>query len=132
MPVPGRTTPCEHCPWRTSSMRGYLGADSAEHFYFASITAEGEMPCHEQVNYDDEDWQDTQLPDVDYCAGYLIYFRNHLKMPRRPSLLEAMERVKRSAAVFSWPEEYMRHHLPGASDADIKEAVRKATTYCPE
>jgi hypothetical protein len=113
-------------------VRGYLGADNAKHFYYASVTAENEMPCHEQIDYTDDDWKETQLPDVDLCAGNLIYFRNHMKTPRWPDLADAVKRVKKSTAVFSWPEEFMRHHMPKATDEEISEAARQAQFYVPE
>lgn len=126
-PSLGRTTPCAECPWRRTSRRGYLGNDSPIHFYWASITAEARMPCHEQIDYRDSDWQETQLPYVDLCAGVLIYFRNHMKGPRRPVIAMAVRAVKTSGAVFSWPVEFFRHHMPGEGDREIDEAVQKAT-----
>lgn len=129
MPVPGRTTPCAGCPWRTTSLRGYLGADDPVHFYWQSITVEGEMPCHEQVDYRDPDWVTTQLPGADYCAGMLIYYRNNLKWPRRPSVAEAVRLVRKSNAVFSWPWEFIRHHMPGASDEEVDAAWHRAQEF---
>jgi hypothetical protein len=126
-PSLGRTTPCARCPWRRTSMRGYLGADNPVHFYWQSITAEGMMPCHEQIDYSDPEWVDTQLPNVDLCAGTLIYFRNHHKGPRRHVLARAVDAVKSSSAVFSRPTEFFRHHMPKAAEDEIEEAVYKAT-----
>lgn len=132
MPVPGRTTPCQHCPWRKTSTRGYLGADEPRHFYYASVTAEQEMPCHEQIDYSDDDWQKTQLPGADLCAGYLIYFRNHMKIPRRASLAAAVRLVRQSAAVFSWAHEFLGHHMPEATEEEVSQAARQASFYIPE
>lgn len=126
-PSLGRTTPCQHCPWRKTSLRGYLGEDEPAHFYWQSVTQENPMPCHEQIDYTDPDWQATQLPHVDLCAGMLIYFRNHLKTPRYAPVAAAVRAVKRSAAVFTWPQEFMRHHMPRASEEEIATAARDAT-----
>lgn len=126
MPELGRTTPCSECPWRVTSKRGYLGDDNPEHFYRTSVTREGEMPCHEQIDYDDPEWKETQLPNVDLCAGNLIYFRNNYKGPRRPKLAAAVQAVKQSKAVFSWPWEFLAHHMPGATEQEVKEAVSRA------
>lgn len=127
MPELGRTTPCEKCPWRRTSVRGYLGADDPLHFYQASVTAEGDMPCHMAINYDDPDWLENQYPGADYCAGNLIYFRNHLQSPRREALAAAVARVKKSKAVFSWPSEWFRHHMPRATEKEIENAVRQSS-----
>jgi len=85
------------------------------------------MPCHEQLDYSDPDWVETQLPYVDLCAGTLIFFKNHLKFPRRPVLYDAVKAVRMSAAVFSHPVEFFRHHMPRAREVEIEEAVQKAT-----
>jgi hypothetical protein len=129
MPKLGRTTPCSECPWRVNSARGYLGTDNAAHFYWASITAESEMPCHEQVDYDDPDWQESQLPGADLCAGMLIHYVNTMKGPRRPSIAAAVKAVKASKAVFTWPWEFMAHHMPGASADAVKAAWQQAVVY---
>lgn len=127
MPELGRTTPCEKCPWRRTSLRGYLGADEPLHFYQQSVTGEGDMPCHMAIDYDDPDWLENQYPQADYCAGNLIYFRNHMKTPRREALAAAVARVKPSRAVFSWPSEWFRHHMPRAAEKEIENAVRQSS-----
>jgi len=124
MPVLGRTTPCAECPWLRRSMAGYLGADEPVHFYRESVTYEGLMPCHNEIDYDDPDWTETQLPDVSLCAGNLIYFRNNLKRPRRLELQAPFEAVRPSRHVFSWPEEFMAHH---AQQGEARELARQAS-----
>lgn len=131
MPKLGRTTPCEMCPWRVSAAPGYLGEDSPVHFYWASISAEQDMPCHEQIDYSEDDWKETQLPGADLCAGMLIHFKNSLKRPRRPEIAAAVEAVKESRAVFQWPWDFMKRHMPGATEAEIKEAWHRAGSPFP-
>lgn len=126
MPELGRTTPCAGCPWRVTSLRGYLGTDDPVHFYWQSVTAESAMPCHEQIDYGDPDWVRTQLPSADLCAGNLIHYRNTLKAPRRPSLMAAVRAVRESRAVFTWPWEFIGHHMPGASAQDVTIAWHRA------
>lgn len=126
MPKPGRTTPCAECPWRKTALRGYLGEDDPVHFYWQSVTAEGEMPCHEQIDYSDPDWVSTQLPGADFCAGNLIHYANALKVPRRPSVAAAVKAVKASKAVFTWPWEFIGHHMPGAAPGEVTAAWRRA------
>jgi hypothetical protein len=126
MPKLGRTTPCQGCPWRVTSLPGYLGDDDPVHFYWASVTTEGDMPCHEQIDYSDPAWEVTQLPSADLCAGMLIHYRNSLKVPRRRHLEVAVRAVKASAAVFSWPWEFMTHHMPGATAEQVKRAWQQA------
>lgn len=126
MPRLGRTTPCAGCPWRVTSLPGYLGADNVVHFYWQSVTAEGEMPCHEQIDYEDPGWKETQLPGADLCAGNLIHFKNTMKRPRRPSLAAAVDAVRTSAAVFTWPWQFIGHHMPGKGLEEVKRATQRA------
>jgi hypothetical protein len=112
MPKFGRKTPCAECPWLKRSQAGWLGDDTPLHFYRNSITAEAPMPCHTQIDYDDPDWKQTQLPNVDLCAGGLIHFKNQFKMPRRAELAESVRGVQPSAHVFTWPWEFFEHHAP--------------------
>jgi len=132
MPKLGRKTPCPGCPWLKISRRGYLGEDEPESFYRGAITNENDWPCHEQIDYADPEWLTTQLPDADLCAGQLIHFRNHLKMPRDPEMAEAVRAVKTSRHVFQQPEEFMRHHMPDADDDVIKRAAEDAMWSCPQ
>lgn len=129
VPEMGRETPCSDCPWRRKSIPGYLGVDNAAHFYWASVTAGIEMPCHKQIEYTDELWRQTQLPYVDLCAGNLIYLRNHLKRPRSDKMIDATEMVEKSDAVFQWAHEFIAHHMPGATEAEVKQAINAATSY---
>jgi hypothetical protein len=126
MPELGRTKPCAECPWLKCSARGYLGADDPEHFYRVSVPQESEMPCHMEIDYEDPDWQETQLPTVDLCAGNLIYLRNHMKKPRKRHLADAWEKVEKSPHVFSWAIEFFQHHLPFATSEEICETAKKA------
>ena len=130
MPKLGRKHPCAGCPWLRTSWPGYLGDDVPVHFYRMSVTCENDMPCHEQIDYSDPDWIENQFPSADRCAGNLIYFRNHLKSPRRPELDEAVRAVKPSPHVFQWAEEFMAHHAPG-EDAK-KLAYLAQLAYDPE
>ncbi len=124
MPELGRTKPCAHCPWLRTSAPGYLGADTPLHFYQASVSQEGEMPCHEQIDYGDPHWIENQLPHVDLCAGNLIYFNNYLKRPRNFKLAAACDDVGTSPHVFSRPEEYFAHHAPEEDPVEVSRRAR--------
>lgn len=123
MPKLGRKHPCSACPWLKKSAPGYLGVDTPEHFFRASVTQESEMPCHEQIDYSDPDWLKTQFPHVDFCAGNLIFYKNWLKMPRSPELYAAVRAVNVSQHVFATPEEFFSHHAPEADEEIVKKAL---------
>jgi hypothetical protein len=124
MPKLGRTTPCSDCPWRVNSRPGWLGEDKPISFFRSSITNESGFPCHKLIDYNDRHWRETQLPDADYCAGQLIFFRNWLKMPKRQELYTAVLAVEPSDFVFATPEEFLRHHVrDGYSDKMVQLAL---------
>lgn len=109
MPKLKRTTPCPACPWRVQSAPGYLGDDEPDAFYGKTVD-EVAMPCHEAIDYSDPDWRTTQLPDADLCAGGLIHMANIAKLPRDPTLADAVRAVKPSTAVFIHPAQWWAHH----------------------
>jgi hypothetical protein len=99
--------PCKACPFRRDSAKGWLGAyDGPEHFIDAHYRAEVVNPCHMTVDYDNDDWED-RAAEAPQCVGQMVMFRNSLKLPRRWKLPDD---VKHDPNVFSWPDEFIRHH----------------------
>ncbi len=68
------------------------------------------MPCHCAVDYDDEDWEETQLPDAPRCAGHAAYLKNRCKLPTDPELRALCEQVGRNPEIFTRPDEFVAHH----------------------
>lgn len=118
MPKLKRTTPCAACPWRVTSLRGYLGSDEPTAFYGRTV-GEAAMPCHADIDYEDRDWLTTQFPDAALCAGGLIHMANIAKLPRDPDLAAAVRAVKPSQAVFTHPAQWWAHHA-GMSEEDAR------------
>jgi hypothetical protein len=99
--------PCMQCPFRKTSLPGYVGDAEPEQF-LATTMADEEMPCHLTVDYTDEHWRESlRFDDVAYCKGALIFFRNICKKSRdwrRPI-------AERSEEVFASPQAFLNHHL---------------------
>jgi len=111
MPELRRRKPCPGCPWLRDSLQGYLGEDSAVPFLRKTVLGEGEMPCHQSIDYSDPDWKETQLPEADLCAGGLMFLANSCHSPRRAWLNTAVRIVGRGTArVFTWPWEFLEYH----------------------
>lgn len=127
MPKLGRTKPCAECPFLRKSAPGYLGADNPIHFERSVIASEAGMPCHMAIDYDDEDWLTSQLPDSDLCAGSLMHLNGQMKRPKTPELAAACDAVGTSPHVFTWPEEFMAHHMRGRSAEEVRLAVQYAS-----
>lgn len=117
MPEFSRTTPCAECPFKRRSLQGWLGNSTPLEFIRTTM-AEHEMPCHMQVDYEQEDWREQQ-EEVSLCAGSLILFRNFYKRPRDGKLAEAVERVRRNTQlVFTTPWQFLKHHYRGKVPED--------------
>lgn len=98
-------TACGACPWRRTSIAGYLGADTPEGF-LATSEAEVRMPCHVTVDYEDPNWEENQ-EYAPQCAGRAAHFANRCKLPRNPALMRGVP----DPNVFTFPQEFLDHHL---------------------
>lgn len=102
-------TPCQACPWRTTSLKGWLGESTPLQF-LAQAEAEIKMPCHCAVDYEREDWKD-QVATAPRCAGHAVYLRNRCKRPKDPELDAFVRQVAPDPEhVFSRPEAFVAHH----------------------
>lgn len=109
MPVHKREVPCNECPFIRTCAPGWLGSYTAQEYLDLTMD-EADMPCHKEVDYTDRHWRETQYPRVSRCAGSMIFFRNQLKMPRDPNLIETWRIVRTRDDVFETPAEFMAHH----------------------
>lgn len=111
MPRLKRKTPCDDCPFRRNALAGWTGdATPAEHLVYVE-KADGEAPCHLNVDYSDPQWQERQLPNAALCAGGLQYLANTHKRPRDPAMAAIVQQLGRNPDVFDYPWEFLSHHL---------------------
>lgn len=108
--------PCNDCPFRRDSMRGFLGGTKLAD-WLTAWSSENKFPCHKTVN---QVLVDTDNPIGDYhpaldgasyCAGALIMMRNSAKVPRNINDRKAAKSVERdSQTVFSHIGQFKQHH----------------------
>lgn len=112
MTVLRHTTACALCPFRRTSIPGYLGAErDPEQFTRAALADSGDrLPCHCTIDYTDDEWRDTQLSDAAMCAGALAMLSNQCKLPRDPDLAEVVQQVPSDPEVFTMATEFVEHH----------------------
>lgn len=108
--------PCNDCPFRRNASPGWLGFSGPEWFVesalsdFASYQGGAVMaPCHQTVDYEDPDWQET-IDDADACVGALQFCANNMKMPRDPERMAAVKVAGRNDDVFATPQEFIDYH----------------------
>lgn len=90
------TEPCNDCPWRRTSLNGWLGSMTPEE-WIRVAHSDSTVECHTALGAQ--------------CAGIAIYRRNVAKYALPPNLrLEANRQD-----VFAMPFEFLDHHkkLPG-------------------
>lgn len=99
---------CERCPWRRTSVRGWLGDETPSGFLWAT-QREHHMPCHCGVDYEKADWKES-LVSSPHCAGSLVFLKNNMQLPVDIVLRKMVERVEKSDEVFTWGKEFLDHH----------------------
>ena len=98
-------TPCAECPFKKTSMRGYLGPwASPEELIFAAHSDLGDgFACHMTVKQDDS-WEGAQV-----CAGSLICANKSFKTYRDDELRKLQQEVEDNDDVMnSW--EFIEYH----------------------
>lgn len=119
--------PCKECPFKKTSVAGYLGASQPEDFIRATEVGVA-MPCHMTVDYTDPNWKDT-VHEAPLCEGAQSFLKNSHTLPYvpgeavtsvRPDLgrdiprvLAALEHAKQNEDVFRSRGEFILHHTRG-------------------
>jgi hypothetical protein len=89
-------TPCNECPFRRESPRGYLGGNSPQRFAFLA-NHDGDFECHKTTN--------KVIPAQ--CAGRATMWANQCKSSRY-NYVPKLD--KNRDDVFSHIGEFMNHH----------------------
>ena len=95
--------PCKECPYKKTSIPGYMGGNSVELYSSFLRNNEEYVPCHMT--------QDT--PNEDYCVGRVLVRLNDCKQSRNPDLRIVEEVNKENPhrdQVFDWAFEFDKHH----------------------
>jgi hypothetical protein len=94
-------SPCNECPWRRESLRGFLGPYDADE-WIGLAHGDGKVACHLTIVEDDVEEGTTA------CSGAAIYRRNVAKSPRGVPFDHQLD--SDYEAVFATPPEFIGHH----------------------
>ena len=96
--------PCIDCPWKTDSLKGWLGGNDA-YLYSDTVHNNTVEPCH---NYDFRDSPDsgTSAP----CVGALQCAANSATMMNDPELETARKAVGKNPSVFNFHWQFHEYH----------------------
>jgi hypothetical protein len=101
-------TPCDKCPFRRDSLRGWLGPWDVEGLLWH--LGRGTFACHKTIVRDDQ-----PEDELTSCAGAAIFLNNkhersrHWKMAEHQDNVERVPRELRDQ-VFKWGDEFRAHH----------------------
>lgn len=73
-----KSNACAVCPFRRTSLKGWLGGMTPEEF--VDIAKDAQIPCHNEIDYDRRDWP-QQAERAHQCTGQAIFLTNHCKLP---------------------------------------------------
>ncbi len=106
------TTPkgkqCKECPFRKSSLAGYLGEASYNPHEFLSTTENDPIPCHMAVDWEKEDGIDKQYKTP--CIGSLKFLKNTMRIPRNPEYAKLLKGITKDETVFEKKADFINHH----------------------
>lgn len=107
--------PCGKCPFRRTSVKGYLGAATGDPEAFLSPYLESDLkiPCHIEVNWDAESEQEIveNTESARVCKGFAIMCKNTAKLPMNRDNAEATTMAVRDTLnVFSNVHEFLEYH----------------------
>lgn len=105
---PPAKNPCNDCPWRRNSIRGWLGPTSAEDWVRLAHT-DAQIACHQTIPEGSDD-NDPVFEDMTTCAGATIFRANVCKSPRTTRGLPEYQLPADRERVFSWNDEFLAHH----------------------
>src|ERR1700704_3430623 len=75
--------PCKECPFRKTSLPGWLGTLSNHPSEFLAAGEYNIMPCHMKVDYDKAQERKMIVKgENNPCIGALSFFENACKLPR--------------------------------------------------
>lgn len=110
------TKPCKNCPFRTDSLKGWLGKNRAKEIAFAIIQQQGTFPCHKTVDYDsDEEGEGVANGDSQHCAGAMIMLE-HMEKPNQMMRIAEriglydMRKLDMKSPVFKNDKQFIKHH----------------------
>jgi hypothetical protein len=116
-------SPCSACPFRTNSLKGWLGNYTPEGVIVA-IQHDQPFFCHkhveETIGYDDPEWREKALEDAQHCAGALIFANKLCKLSRIPEVAAAQRNVDKDQKILFPPSEFVKHHTLTIERAEPK------------
>lgn len=102
--------PCNECPFRRKHPAGWIGPWEGPTAISNFIAFGGVFPCHRTIPKDGLGEASPDAHKMELCAGASIHLNNQCARHRDPEVREHQELVGTSPDVFTWPNEFNKHH----------------------
>ncbi len=109
---PPLKTPCDDCPFRKGSLRGYTGPHGSGAELASIVFGDGFYPCHTAVNAERARGKatDKAFDNAPPCAGACSMANNSAKLSRCARMREGQDAVGKREDVFKNPGEMEAWH----------------------
>jgi hypothetical protein len=114
--------PCKSCPFRTNSLKGWLGKSRAKEIADALYKKDQTFSCHKTVDYNSSDWDDESGERIyfnregeQHCVGALIMMEKKGYANQMGRIAERLGIYNRNNLVMTSPvfdnqNQFINHH----------------------
>lgn len=113
--------PCRECPFRTDSLKGWLGKERAADIIDGMYVKDQTFSCHKTVEYSedlDEETGDQLINNrvnEQHCAGAMILMERKGRANQLMRIAERLRiydrnKLKMDSPVFQTQKEFIKHH----------------------
>jgi hypothetical protein len=104
-----------NCPFRTDSLKGWLGQERAEELVSALYEQDLTFSCHKTTTDTEDGFDHSSDNNTQHCAGAMIMME---KSEQANQMMRLMERIglydrnklDMTSPVFDTPEQFIEHH----------------------
>lgn len=101
-------SPCRECPFRKTSIPGWLGPDSPAEV-IAQVHSEGGYGCHMLLEGRGDEDGVVPREEAEHCAGAMLHANLTHKQYRNKEMAEHQGRISKcKVKVMGW--EFLEHH----------------------
>src|SRR5579859_5406661 len=103
--------PCNECPYRKASLKGWLGEDSGKPEKFLMQLEFKAHPCHKTVDWDQpEQGVEEEADEAPICVGAMQFMNNSLMLSRHPDIARIQKEYGKNEDVLQYKHNFIEHH----------------------
>lgn len=107
--------PCKTCPFRTDSLKGWLGKGRAKEILEGITAKDQTFTCHYTTEFHEETGEVIPHSNDQHCAGAMILLEKYNRPNQLMRIFERLgaydkDALAMDAPVFDTYEEFVKHH----------------------